>query len=84
MKGDNIMAKKPVIVGPSGDNRWTLKANGSSKPISTHQKQSTAITKAEQIAKEQKTELIVRGRDGKIRSKDSFGPDPNPPKDKEH
>ena len=26
----------------------------------------------------------IRGRDGKIRSKDSYGADPNPPKDKEH
>jgi hypothetical protein len=78
------MAKKPVIVGPSGDGRWTVKSRGSSKPESIHQKQSTAIEKAEKVAKEQQTELIIRGRDGTIRSKDSYGNDPNPPKDKEH
>jgi repressor LexA len=78
------MSKRPVIVGPSGDGRWTVKEGGASKPTSTHHKQSTAIEKAEKIAKEQQTELIIRGRDGTIRSKDSFGPDPNPPKDKEH
>ena len=78
------MAKKPVIVGPSGDGRWTVKGGGSPKPISTHQKQSTAIDKAEKIAKQEKTELIIRGRDGTIRSKDSYGKDANPPKDREH
>ena len=78
------MSKKPVIVGPSGTGRWTIKSNGSSEPVSTHQKQSTAIEKAEKIAREQKTELIVRGRDGTIRSKDSYGNDTVPPKDAEH
>jgi hypothetical protein len=31
-------------------------------------------------------ELIIKGKDGKIRSKDTIPPgnDPNPPKDKEH
>jgi hypothetical protein len=78
------MANKPVIVGPSGDGRWTVKSNGKDVPVSTHHKQSTAIDKAEKIAKEQKTELIIRGKDGTIRSKDSYGNDPIPPKDKEH
>ena len=78
------MAKKPVIVGPSGDGRWTIKQDGSTRPLSTHHRQSTAIEKAERIARGQKTELIIRGRDGTIRSKDSYGPDPNPPKDREH
>ncbi|MCC6350528.1 MAG: DUF2188 domain-containing protein [Candidatus Eisenbacteria bacterium] len=78
------MAKKPVIVGPSGDGRWTIKGGGASTPISTHHKQSTAIDKAEKLAEQRKTELIIRGRDGTIRSKDSYGHDPNPPKDTEH
>jgi len=78
------MSKKPVIVGPSGSGRWTLKQGGSSRPVSSHEKQSTAIEKGQRIAKDQKSELIVRGRDGKIRSKDSYGVDKCPPKDREH
>jgi len=77
------MAKKPVIVGPSGDGRWTVKEGGSSKPVSTHHKQSTAIERAETIAKQGKTELIIRGRDGVIRSKDSYGNE-SPKRDTEH
>jgi len=68
------MAKKSVSVGPSGDGRWTLNVGGATK--STHQKQSTAIEKGKTIARQLETDLTIRGRDGKIRSKDSYGPDP--------
>jgi hypothetical protein len=78
------MAKKPVIVGPSGTGRWTVKIGGQETPLSSHQKQSTAIERAEKLAEQRETELIIRGRDGTIRSKDSYGPDPDPPKDREH
>ena len=29
-------------------------------------------------------EIVIHGRDGQIRDKDSFGGDPNPPKDQKH
>lgn len=35
-------------------------------------------------AKREKAELVIHGRDGKIQDSDSFGKDPNPPKDKKH
>ena len=76
------MPKKNVSVGPSGDGRWNVNVGGKTK--STHHKQSTAIDKAKPIAEKLETDLTIRGRDGKIRSKDSYGPDPNPPKDTEH
>lgn len=76
------MTKKHVSVGPSGDGRWKVNVGGTTK--STHHKQSTAIDKARPIAKQLETDLTIMGRDGKIRSKDSYGKDPNPPKDKEH
>jgi hypothetical protein len=28
--------------------------------------------------------LVIHGKDGKIQDKDSFGNDPNPPKDTKH
>ncbi|NTU74289.1 DUF2188 domain-containing protein [Candidatus Roizmanbacteria bacterium] len=34
------------------------------------------------IAKTQKTELVIHNQDGKISNKNSFGNDPCPPKDK--
>ena len=76
------MPKKNVSVGPSGDGRWNVNVGGTNK--STHHMQSTAIDKATIIAKKLETDLTIRGRNGKIRSKDSYGRDSNPPKDKEH
>jgi hypothetical protein len=76
------MTKKNVSVGPSGDGRWSLNVGSTTK--STHQKQSTAIEKGKAIAKQLEADLTIRGRDGKIRSKDSYGPDPESIKDTEH
>ncbi|MFN8140426.1 MAG: DUF2188 domain-containing protein [Fimbriimonadales bacterium] len=46
--------------------------------------QKQAIDIGKQLAKRQGADLTVHGKDGKIRSKDSYGKDPNPPEDKEH
>jgi hypothetical protein len=78
------MAKKNVFVGPAGPGKWTVKESGSKDPISTHRTQEAAIDKAKPLARKNESELIIRGRDGQIRSKDSYGNDPNPPKDREH
>ena len=36
------------------------------------------------IARNQRSELFIHGRDGKIQDRDSFGNDPCPPEDKKH
>jgi len=76
------MPKKNVSVGPSGTGRWDVRVGDVKR--SSHEKQSIAIDKAKDIAKDLGTDLTRRGRDSKIRSKDSYGHDPNPPKGREH
>jgi hypothetical protein len=76
------MAKKNLTVGPSGHKTWNVDRGG--KTISTHRTQKTAVERAVPIAKRDKTDLIIKGRDGKIRSKDSYGQDPASIKDTEH
>jgi len=76
------MPKKNISVGPSSDGKWEV--NRGSARVSTHRTQGAAIDKAKPIAKREKTELIVKGKDGKIRSKDSYGNDPRSIKDTEH
>ena len=44
--------------------------------------QREAILYGRKISKAQGTEFYVHGRDGMVRSRDSYGNDPNPPKDK--
>ncbi len=76
------MPNKNVSVGPSGNRKWDVNVGG--QKLSSHAKQSTAIGKGKAIAKKLETDLTIRGRDGKIRSKDSYGPDPKETKDTEH
>ena len=76
------MAKKPnihVVTHPDG---WAVKKAGAQKASAVTNTQKEAIAIAKEIAKETKTELVIHGKNGEIRTKDSFGNDPNPPKDK--
>lgn len=42
--------------------------------------QESAIAGAKRIAKRQETELVIHGRDGRIREKSTYAKDPFPPK----
>lgn len=75
------MSKKNVMVAKNSTG-WRVQVGKTT--LSNHQTQGNAINKGKSVAKRLETELIVQGRDGKIRSKDSYGKDPNPPHDKEH
>lgn len=59
------MSKKNLIVGPQGHGKWTVKEAGKPTPLSTHRTQGAAIEKAERLARQNETELIVRGRDAR-------------------
>jgi antitoxin HicB len=62
--------------------QWKVTKN--SKTVSTHQTQANAIERGRKEARHNKVDLVTHGRDGKIRSKDSYGKDPKPPKVREH
>lgn len=66
------------------DGKWQHKADGNQRATRITDTQKQAWQSAIQVAKNKKGEVVVHGTDGKIRSKDSYGRDPNPPKDKEH
>ncbi len=69
------------------DGKWKNKRNDASKASSVHNTQREAEKAARNNLKNQGGgELITKGRDGKIRSKDTIRPgrDPFPPRDKEH
>lgn len=77
------MAKKTIRVTPEGD-QWKVKTDGAARAAKLTDTKKEAVEAAVQQAKNQRAELIIQGKDGKIQSKDSYGNDPNPPKDKEH
>lgn len=66
---------------------WVNKRNSADRASSTHPTQKGAEDAARNMLKKQGGgELITKGKDGKIRSKDTISPgnDPLPPRDREH
>jgi uncharacterized protein YdaT len=66
-----------VIPHPDG---WAVKPAGGTKASSVHRTQSEAIGRAREIAQNQHSELLIHGRNGQIRERDSHGRDPFPPR----
>jgi hypothetical protein len=73
------MSRKNQHVVPH-DGGWAVRGEGNARATSVHQRQSEAIDAGRQIAQHQHSELVVHGRDGRIREKDSHGHDTFPPK----
>lgn len=68
------------------DGEWVQRRSGTDKVSSTHKTQKAAVEEAKtRLERSGGGELLIIGRDGKIRSKDTIAPgnDPNPPRDKE-
>ncbi len=74
--------KQSQHVVPNSNGGWSVKKSNSTKSTATYKTQGEAIVRATEIAKNQKTELFVHRQDGTIRNRNSYGNDPNPPKDK--
>lgn len=70
-------------VSPRGD-KWAVHGQGNDRDTKLFATQQGAISYAKEIAANQKSEVIVQGANGKIRSKDSYGKDLCPPRDREH
>lgn len=77
------MSKKNQHVVPLGKG-WAVRGEGNTRLTTITETQKDAINVAREIAKNNRSEVVIHGRDGKIRDKDSYGNDPNPPKDTKH
>ena len=77
------MSKKKYHVVPNSDG-WAVKKEGAQRASSVHTTQGDAISSGTDLAKSSKTELVIHRPNGKIRDSDSYGNDPNPPKDTKH
>lgn len=76
--------KKDVHVVPHRDGGWATKTEGAGRAGSKHQTQAAAIERARSQAIRQRTEVVIHRKDGRIRDGDSYGNDPNPPRDRKH
>jgi hypothetical protein len=69
------MTKGPnqhVVPHPNG---WAVQSEGGERPTAVKPTQREAIDVAREIARNQRSELIIHGEDGRIRERDSHGHD---------
>lgn len=71
--------RKRVHVVPRGKD-WAVRKEKSQRVSKVTSTQKEAIQVAKEIAKNSKTELLIHGKNGQIREKNSYGNDPFPPK----
>ncbi len=77
--------KKNVHVTYSKEtSNWGVKSEGSSRATSRHDTKAEALDAGRDIAQNRKGELYIHNMNGKISDRDSYGNDPNPPKDMVH
>lgn len=78
------MSGKSQHVVPLPNGNWGVRGEGNSDITREAHTQEQAIRIAREIAKKEGSELIIHGKDGKIRDTVSYGNDPFPPRDKKH
>ena len=59
---------------------WGVRGENNTRNTQKFDTQQAAIDRAREIAINQKSELLIHGKDGQIRDKISYGNDPYPPK----
>jgi hypothetical protein len=65
------MAKNHHVVS-HGDG-WAVKAEGASAPLAVFKTQSEAWEKAKAIARKQRAEALLFGKNGRVRARNAYG-----------
>lgn len=68
--------KPNIVVEPRPDGTWARQKNGTLRAASLHTTQADAEKAARAQAQREGAELVIKGRDGRIQRRDSFGNDP--------
>ncbi len=78
------MGKKQHVV-PTGSG-WAVRGAGNERLTSRHDTKAEAEAEAvaRRIAQNQRSEVVIHGRNGRIPDSDSYDNDPNPPRDGKH
>lgn len=77
--------RKEIHVVPNADRGgWDAKRNNAERASKHFEKKEDAMQWSKEKAKKDGAELIPHKRDGKIQNPNSYGNDPNPPKDQRH
>ena len=74
------MARNSIHVTHSKQGGWNVRKAGASRASAHFDTKDNAVDRARELSRNQHAELVIHGKDGKIQSADSHGPDPYPPK----
>jgi hypothetical protein len=77
------MSRKNQHVVPLGRG-WAVKKEGSDRLTIITAIKKEAVIVAREIARNQRSGLVIHGRDGRVQNRSSYCNDPNPLKDKMH
>lgn len=78
------MSKKNRLHVVPREKGWAVKREGAERASKLTSTKKEAEKYAKDIAKEENGEVVIHGTDNKIQDSDSYGNDPNPPKDNKH
>ena len=59
---------------------WAVKAEGALRPLAIFKTQSEAWERAKSIARKERSEALLHGKNGLIRARNTYGYDPRRPK----
>jgi uncharacterized protein YdaT len=72
------------VVSNSDRGGWDVEREGAQRASSHHERKSDAMERARELAQKAGVERVEHRKDGVIVDSDSYGNDPNPPKDRKH
>lgn len=75
------MTRTSFHVVPNPNGGWTVKKGKVSRASKRFATQVDAIEWAREASKTEGAEFVIHGRDGTIRSRDTYHHDPHPPRD---
>lgn len=59
---------------------WAVKREGASRASSVHETQADAWKETKRLARGSEGEALLQGQNGQIRTRNTYGKDPYPPK----
>jgi hypothetical protein len=70
------MPKKGDVHVMPGEKGWRVQIEGTGGARSTHPTQAEAAKTARRIARENRSELLIHGRNGQVRARNTYDRDP--------
>ena len=73
-------SKNNYWTSPRKDGTWSVKKTGTERASSIHDTQADAWKETRRLARGAESEAFLKGRDGTIKTRNTYGHDPYPPK----